>query len=106
MAKILHPTAYELENIMQDNSIVVVDFWADWCGPCKMLAPVFEQLADEYSGDIKFVKINVDEESDLASKCGVMSIPTVIFYKNGIEENREIGFKPLDFYKAILDSLC
>ena len=72
---------------------VLVDFWASWCGPCRMLAPVIEELAGELT-DAKIGKINVDEEPDLAKKYGVMSIPTVIAFKNGEEVGRSVGFKP------------
>ena len=61
----------------------MVDFWADWCGPCKMLSPVIESLADQYEGKVLVGKVNVDEEPDLARRFGVMSIPTVVFLKNG-----------------------
>ena len=68
--------------------MAMVDFWADWCGPCKMLSPVIESLADQYEGKVLVGKVNVDEEPDLARRFGVMSIPTVVFLKNGQEFDR------------------
>lgn len=75
------------ENFNQEalsaNELVVVDFYADWCGPCKMMAPVIEELAEQYSGTVKIGKLNVDENPDTARKYRVMSIPTILFLKNG-----------------------
>ena len=68
---------------IKNNGVVLVDFYADWCGPCKMLGPVLEELASEYEGKAKIVKVNVDEISDLASEYGVMSIPNMFILKNG-----------------------
>lgn len=72
------------------NEKAVVDFYADWCGPCKMFAPVFEEVSNSY--DFNFIKINVDDYSDIARKCGVMSIPTIILFENGEEIKRFTGF--------------
>lgn len=101
---ILHPTKDNFDTMLQQNDVVLVDFWADWCGPCKMLAPVIDSLADEYNGRVVFAKINVDEQSGLASRFGIMSIPTVIIFKNGQEIAKEIGFKPADSYRGILEN--
>ncbi len=70
---------------------VVVDFWAEWCGPCKMLSPVVDELAKEMKGKVKFGKVNVDKESDLAQRFEVMSIPTLLFYKNGEQVDSVAG---------------
>lgn len=72
---------------------VIVDFWADWCGPCKKLGPIIALLAEEKAGAVKVCKVNVDEEMLLASKYNVMSIPTVILFKNGKAEKTSVGFK-------------
>ena len=73
---------------------VFVDFYADWCGPCKMMSPVIDQLAAEYEGKIKVGKVNVDENNDLAVKYGIMSIPNMIFFKNGQPVDRIVGAIP------------
>lgn len=78
----------------------LVDFYAEWCGPCKMLAPILEDI-----DFIKVIKVNVDEHEDLALKFGVMSIPTLIFFKDGLEMKKEIGFRNLDQIKEIVDQL-
>lgn len=80
----------------------LVDFWAAWCGPCKMVAPVIDQLADKYEGSVKVAKVNVDEEDALAERFGVMSIPTVIVFENGLEKNRLVGLAQATDYEAML----
>ena len=78
------------KEVLNSEKTVLVDFYADWCGPCKMLAPVVEEVASE-KGDIKVVKINVDDAQDLAMKYQVMSIPTIVIIKNGQEVKRSVG---------------
>ncbi|MDN5346583.1 MAG: thioredoxin 1 [Clostridia bacterium] len=82
----------------------VVDFWAAWCGPCRMMAPVFEELAEEYAGRVKFAKLNVDENQGIAAGFGVMSIPTLIIFKEGREINRIVGYMPKEALKANLEA--
>ena len=80
--------------VLQSDLPVFVDFYADWCGPCKMMSPVIDKLAEEYEGKIKVGKVNVDECSDLAQKYGIMSIPNMIFFKNGQPVDRVVGAIP------------
>lgn len=79
--------------VLNSDKPVLVDFYADWCGPCKMMAPVVDQIAEE-NDDIKVGKINVDDEQDLAAKYGVMSIPTIGFFKGGDIVEKSVGAKP------------
>jgi thioredoxin 1 len=77
---------------------VVVDFYADWCAPCRMVSPIIEELAREFDGKVRFVKVNIDENPALANRYGVMSIPTIVFIKNEEEVNRIIGAAPERHY--------
>ena len=84
---------------------VVVDFWADWCMPCLMMAPVFEEMSEKFKGKISFVKVNVDDNQPLAEKFKVQSIPTMIVFKNGKEHDRVIGAMYADDFEEFLDKL-
>lgn len=79
------------QEVDQADKLVVVDFWAEWCGPCKALAPVLDELASEVSGKANIVKVNVDQASDLAAKFGIRGIPTLLFFKNGEVKNTLVG---------------
>ncbi len=79
---------------VKENDIVVVDFWAPWCGPCRMMAPVLEELADDFDGEIVFGKLNVDENPTVSTQLGVVSIPTLVVMKDGAEVDRLVGFAP------------
>ncbi|MCB9813216.1 MAG: thioredoxin [Pseudomonadales bacterium] len=81
---------------------VLVDFYAEWCGPCKLAAPIIEELGVEYDGKAVIAKVNVDEQNQLAAEHGVMSIPTVIVFVNGQEVDRKIGFAGKDGYVAMI----
>lgn len=85
------------------NMPVMVDFWATWCGPCRMVAPVIEQVAEEYEGRVIVGKVDVDECGDLAMRYGVMSIPTVMVFVNGQPVAKQIGAAPKTTYAAMLD---
>ena len=84
------------EEVIKSDVPVVVDFWATWCGPCRMVAPEVEALAEEYDGKVKVGKVNVDEEEELAVKYRVSSIPTLILFKNGEAVKKSIGYKTKD----------
>ncbi|MBO5340813.1 MAG: thioredoxin [Oscillospiraceae bacterium] len=92
------------DKALAGGQLIMVDFWADWCGPCKMLSPVIEGLGDEYEGKAIVGKINVDDEQELAIRYGVMSIPTVIFFKDGQEVARKVGVMPAGEFTAVLDN--
>ncbi len=95
MAKPVHVTLQDFaEKVLQSTVPVVVDFWATWCGPCRMLAPVIEALADDYDGKVQFAKLDVDEYPDLSQAYGVQGIPTLILFAGGLEVNRFVGYMP------------
>ena len=89
------------KEVLKADIPVLVDFYADWCGPCKMMAPVIEEIAGE-ADDVKVGKLNIDNEMEIAQKYGVMSIPTLIVFRDGKEVKRDLGAKPK---KAVLDML-
>ena len=95
----------ELEKVISDHKVVFVDAWAAWCGPCRMVAPVVEELADEYEGRVSFGKLNVDESPKIASQYGIMSIPTLILFKDGKPVSNIIGFRPKGELKKSLDTV-
>ena len=83
---------YFNEEITNTDKLVLVDFYANWCGPCKMLSPIISEIANEYSNSVKVCKVNVDESQELALKYNIMSIPTLIFLKNGVVIKSVVGF--------------
>ena len=80
--------------VLKSKEPVVVDFWAEWCGPCKMIAPALEEIAGSMNGKVKIVKLNVDENPATAAKYGIMSIPTLMLFKNGEMASRQVGAAP------------
>ncbi len=82
------------------ESVAVVDFNATWCGPCRMLGPVLAELSEEMAGKVAFYGCDVDENSELAGQFGVMSVPTVLLFKNGVKTDMQIGFRPKEDYEA------
>ena len=104
----LHLTGDNFDQTIKDagSKPVMVDFFAEWCGPCKMAAPIIDELAEEYKDKVVVAKVDVDANQDLAGKYGVMSIPTVVMLKDGEEVNKQIGFIGKEGYeKMIKDAL-
>lgn len=91
------------KEVINSQLPVFVDFWAEWCGPCRMVSPVVEELASEYAGKINFVKVNVDENNELASKYNVFSIPTLAIFKGGQIVAQQVGAASKSSYKNMID---
>ncbi len=91
------------KEVLQSSTPVVVDFWAPWCGPCKMVSPTIEELAKDYAGKVSIGKLNVDENPDVAGNFGVMSIPTVMIFKNGKPVHSMVGAQSKQAYKTEID---
>ncbi len=94
------------EEVVKSSQPVVVDFYADWCGPCKVIEPVIHKLSEEYQGRVKFVKIDTDANQELAMQFGIMSIPTVMFFSKGKVEDIVIGAVPSAVLKSKVDALA
>lgn len=93
------------EEVLKASGPVLVDFFATWCGPCKMMAPAIEKLAEEYEGKASVGKLDVDENMDIASRYGIMNVPTLIIFKNGEIVNKMIGLQNLNSLKKALDAV-
>jgi thioredoxin 1 len=91
--------------VLEGKGVIMVDFWAPWCGPCRILAPVIEELSNEYEGKIKIGKLNVDENSQTAGQYSVMSIPSVLFFKNGSPAKTMVGVQSKENYKQEIEQL-
>lgn len=104
MANIIEANAATFDDLLTNDLPVVIDFWAPWCGPCRMLSPVVDEIAGELEGKIVVAKCNVDENQDLAMKYGVMSIPTIVMLKGGSEVMRSVGAAPKPKLKGDIEA--
>ncbi len=103
--KILLASYQTLQEIVESNNLVFVDFYADWCGPCKLIAPSIDQLADEYDRTVKFVKLNIDQNPDIVKRYGVKSIPTLMIFRNGKPFRKMVGASPIEHYRGELQKV-
>ena len=103
-ASAVSSTTWDTE-VAKAPGLVLVDFWAVWCGPCQMVAPIVEELAAEYDGKLKVMKLNTDENPDVAGKYGIMSIPTLLFFKGGQPVDKVVGAVPKRVLKDAIDKL-
>ncbi len=93
------------QEVLESDTLVFVDFYADWCGPCKMIAPTVDSLAEEYNGRVKFARVNVDESPDLARRYGVKSIPTLLIFRKGKPVRTMVGASPIGHYRGELQKV-
>jgi thioredoxin 1 len=105
--KIVHVSDASFEaDVLQSEIPALVDFWAEWCGPCKMIAPILDEIADEYDGKIKVCKVNVDSNPETAAKFNVRGIPTLLVFKNGVVEATKVGALSKGQLTEFVDSLA
>ena len=93
------------EEVLESETLVLVDLWAPWCGPCRMVAPILEELAEEFSGQVKVAKLNVDNHPAIAQRYEVRGIPTLIFFKEGKIADRLVGVQPKPVFKEKIEKL-
>ncbi len=106
MSNLLHSSEHAFESdVLKYELPVLVDFWAEWCGPCKVVGPIIEDLSKEYEGRMRFVKVDVDQNADLAAKYGIQGIPTLLFFKGGQEVGRTVGAAPRDRLVQEIDKI-
>ena len=101
----LEITDSNFQEILAEGKPVVMDFWAPWCGPCKMVGPIIDELATEYEGKVIIVKCDVDENGDVAAEYGIRNIPTVLFFKNGELVDKQVGSAPKSAYVAKIEAI-
>lgn len=104
MDKTVELTDKNLEEILKTDKPVLVDFWAEWCGPCKMMSVLIDELAEDYDGKAVIGKVDADENSELTKKCGIRSIPTILIFKNSEVVDKKIGVVPKQELMDIIDS--
>ena len=104
MGKYLELTAASFDETIKEG-VCLVDFWAPWCGPCRMIAPVIEELAEAFDGKAKICKVNTDEEQDVAVRFGIRSIPTILFFKDGEQVDQMVGAASKQAFEEKLNSL-
>jgi thioredoxin 1 len=92
------------EEALEADDLIVVDFWAEWCGPCKMISPIIEELSEEYTGKAKIGKVNVDQNSDISMKYGIRSIPTILLLKDGEIVDKQVGVTSKEKLKSKIDA--
>ncbi len=90
---------------LQEGKPMVLDFWAEWCGPCRMVSPIMDELAEDYAGRVNIGKMNVDENNDIVAQYGIRNIPTVLFFKNGELVDKIVGAVPKDKFVAKIETL-
>jgi thioredoxin 1 len=100
---VIHITDSTFEQILKNEELVLVDFWAPWCGPCRFIAPILDQLAEEMNGKVTIAKLNVDENPQTAAKFAIRSIPTLKLFKNGTEVETRVGVQPLEELKNLVN---
>jgi thioredoxin 1 len=93
------------KEVLESKKLTIVDFWAPWCGPCKMLSPILDDIAKEFGDKVTIAKVNIDDNQGLASKFSITSIPSVIFFKDGKSVNQFVGFKTKDAIKKIINGV-
>ncbi|MFH1770200.1 MAG: thioredoxin [archaeon] len=106
MTNLVHINQKNFEKEVNKTSTpVIVDFWAEWCAPCRMMGPVFEELSAEYEGKLKFAKLNTEEQPELAGQFGIRGIPSLLIMKDGKEVDRIVGFAPKEMLKQKIDDI-
>ncbi len=99
-----HITSENFESkVLKSQELILIDFWAEWCGPCKTLAPILDQIADEYKGRVQIAKLDVEKSQDIAMQFGVRSIPTLILFKGGVVEAQHVGILSKEQLTKLLD---
>lgn len=98
-------TDENFEGLLSDGKPLVLDFWAEWCGPCRLVSPIIDELSEEYEGRVNIGKMNVDENDDVISQFGIRNIPTILFFKNGQLADKIVGAMPKDKFVEKIDAL-